>query len=465
MAAKCSAAGSQEFIKSLPYQIVVPKDVTIIPPRVGSSEIKLNKLTGKPDEAWLQIQKEPKQKVEVMKIKDPLCPPRDGYTRFVCISDTHSHTDKLKVPSGDVLIHAGDFSNIGHKEDVVKFNSFLGSLPHRYKVVIAGNHDLSLDTEEYPKTLWMRFSHKTKLDSNEMKSLISNGLYLEDFGCELLGFKIYGSPWQPEFFSWGFNLKRGQPLLDKWNKIPDNVDILITHGPPIGHGDLCNHGGRAGCVELLSTIQNRVKPKVHVFGHIHEGYASHRIRSTHTRMLIVAQRYLLTLMSIPSNDPSDVKVPTTHQHLLLPNKEIQLPPDVEKALPELIEACIEAKSNSYSPYSKFRVGASLLTNDGMIYRGCNVENASYGLCVCAEVCAYVKAVSDGYREFRAIAVNTDMVDSFAAPCGACRQFILEFGEYYVIIVRPDKQYKIATITELLPYSFSGADLKKERIQH
>ena len=272
MAVKTCALNSLEFIKSLPYQIALPKDVSIIPPRSGKSEIKLHHLTNRPNEAWSEIQKDPKQKVDSMKSIDSLVPPPDGHTRFVCISDTHSRTDSLKIPAGDVLLHAGDFSDIGRREDVVKFNSFLGSLPHRYKVVIAGNHDISLDTQEYGRTLWSRFSHPTQLDSNEMKSLISNALYLEDFGCELLGFNIYGSPWQPEFFNWGFNLIRGQALLDKWDMIPDNVDVLMTHGPPIGHGDLCGHGGRAGCVELLSTIQKRVKPKVHIFGHIHEGY-------------------------------------------------------------------------------------------------------------------------------------------------------------------------------------------------
>lgn len=77
---------------------------------------------------------------------------------------------------------------------------------------------------------------------------------------------------QPEFYNWAFNLPRGEQCLAKWNQIPAEIDILITHGPPIGHGDLCSSGLRAGCVELLATVQERVKPKYHVFGHIHEGY-------------------------------------------------------------------------------------------------------------------------------------------------------------------------------------------------
>ena len=163
--------------------------------------------------------------------------------------------------------------------------------------------------------------------------------------------------------------------------------------------------------------------------------------------------------------PSGTKLQTIHQHLMIAGKQLDIPPDIEKLIPELIDASIQVKSYSYSPYSKFRVGAALLTKGGQIYRGCNVENASYGLSVCAEVCAYVKAVSDGHREFRAIAVTTDMTDDFATPCGACRQFISEFGECLIILSRADKQYRVCTIGELLPYSFSPADLKKKRAQH
>lgn len=76
---------------------------------------------------------------------------------------------------------------------------------------------------------------------------------------------------QPEFCKWAFNLPRGEPCLSKWNQIPDDTDILITHTPPVGYGDLCCTGVRAGCVELLSTVQRRVLPKYHIFGHIHEG--------------------------------------------------------------------------------------------------------------------------------------------------------------------------------------------------
>ena len=87
-----------------------------------------------------------------------------------------------------------------------------------------------------------------------------------------------GSPWQPEFGGWAFNLKRGEECLRKWNLIPEDTDVLITHSPPLGFGDLCSTGTRAGCVDLLQSVQTRVKPKYHVYGHIHEG-SKHRVNS------------------------------------------------------------------------------------------------------------------------------------------------------------------------------------------
>ncbi|XP_041452889.1 metallophosphoesterase MPPED2-like isoform X2 [Lytechinus variegatus] len=204
-----------------------------------------------------------------------------GHTRFVCTSDTFSKTTYLSkvVPPGDVFIHAGSFNNVGLPREVTAFNEFLGTLPHRHKIVIAGNHELTFDQQlmsERNSHVFMSFASAfeglKKNEWKEIRSLLTNCTYLEDSQTHVMGFKIYGSPWQPVFCDWGFNLPRGQALLDKWNKIPEDTDILITHGPPLGHGDLASNGCRAGCVELLSTVQRRVRPKYHVFGHIHEGY-------------------------------------------------------------------------------------------------------------------------------------------------------------------------------------------------
>ena len=177
--------------------------------------------------------------------------------KFVCVSDTHTMHDRLPIPEGDVLIHAGDMTNVGSLEDVARFNGFLKSLRHRYKIVIAGNHDFAFQN-----------SHQVA------KSMLTDCIYLEDSETAIEGIRIYGSPWQPEFMNWAFNLERGAALKAKWDRIPDDTDILLTHGPPLGHGDAVPAYGsteRVGCADLLAAVE-RIKPKYHIFGHIHEGY-------------------------------------------------------------------------------------------------------------------------------------------------------------------------------------------------
>jgi cytidine deaminase len=120
---------------------------------------------------------------------------------------------------------------------------------------------------------------------------------------------------------------------------------------------------------------------------------------------------------------------------------------------QLIASAIAARTESYSPYSKFAVGAALLCNDGTVFTGCNVENASYGLAICAERTAICKAVSEGHQKFVAIAIAATPL---ASPCGACRQFIVEFGKnIHVISINADDPDKIREWTsgELIPDSF------------
>uniref|UniRef100_G1S229 Calcineurin-like phosphoesterase domain-containing protein n=1 Tax=Nomascus leucogenys TaxID=61853 RepID=G1S229_NOMLE len=165
-------------------------------------------------------------------------PKPPGYTRFVCVSDTHSRTDPIQMPYGDVLIHAGDFTELGLPSEVKKFNEWLG----RSLLPRAGG----CADSAFPVT----------------------ALYLHPPSLNHLHF-FYRQPW---FYGWGFNLPRGQALLEKWNLIPEGVDILITHGPPLGFLDwVPKKMQRVGCVELLNTVQRRVQPRLHVFGHIHEG--------------------------------------------------------------------------------------------------------------------------------------------------------------------------------------------------
>ncbi|XP_033107638.1 cytidine deaminase-like isoform X2 [Anneissia japonica] len=142
---------------------------------------------------------------------------------------------------------------------------------------------------------------------------------------------------------------------------------------------------------------------------------------------------------------------------------IVITPEVIK---KLIESAHEAKKKSHSPYSNFRVGAAILTEEGKTIRGCNVENASYTLGLCAERVAIFKAVSDGYTNFKALAIACDVKDADLAPCGACRQIMHEFGgEYKVILSRTDFTYRTMTMKELLPMGFGQQDLKRPRMNY
>lgn len=123
----------------------------------------------------------------------------------------------------------------------------------------------------------------------------------------------------------------------------------------------------------------------------------------------------------------------------------------------LIKKALEAKEKAYAPYSKFRVGAAILTRTGKIYTGCNIENASYTPTICAERTAIAKAVSEGERDIVAIAVTGD--SKWTYPCGVCRQVIREFGkDAIVIIANTEDEYKEYKLSELLPHSFGPEDL-------
>jgi len=183
--------------------------------------------------------------------------------RICIISDTHCRRTGIVIPECDVLIHCGDMTMKGDVFEINAVNEWLGKQPGKKKIVIAGNHDWLFEKNSYLA-----------------KSLITNARYLEDSEVVIDGVKFYGSPWQPRFFDWAFNLDRGQPLRDKWRWIPSDIDVLITHGPPFGILDYSQYGNmRAGCEDLLERVQ-QVKPKVHCFGHLHAGYGVRDINGT-----------------------------------------------------------------------------------------------------------------------------------------------------------------------------------------
>ncbi|XP_043919762.1 metallophosphoesterase MPPED2-like [Protopterus annectens] len=231
----------------------------------------------------------------------PETPKLKDYVRSVCISDTHFATN-IPLPEGDVLIHAGDFSELGKQHEIEKFCAWLDTCNFEKKIVIAGNHDLSLDKQYLEEGgLYCKFMN---LDPGfDAVSLVSNSCtYLQDSFTTVQGLKIYGSPWTPVFGDWGFNFHRDK-LMEKWQKIPSDTDILITHGPPYGICDGVPNAGHAGC-EALTTVVNKIKPMLHVFGHIHEGYG--HIFNGET---LFVNASCLTRARLPNNLPFVIDLP------------------------------------------------------------------------------------------------------------------------------------------------------------
>ncbi|KAM9502596.1 metallophosphoesterase MPPED2 isoform 1-T2 [Salvelinus alpinus] len=253
------------------------------PPSQGKVTITVDEYSSNPTQAFTHYNiNESRFQPPHVHMVEPIpydTPKPSGHTRFVCVSDTHSRTDGIQMPYGDVLLHTGDFTELGLPSEVKKFNDWLGSLPYEFKVVIAGNHELTFDKDfmaELVKQDYYRFPSVSKLrpeDFDDVQALLSNCTYLQDSEVTVKGFRIFGAPWTPWFNGWGFNLPRGQSLLDKWNQVPEGIDVLMTHGPPLGFRDwVPKELQRVGCVELLNTVQQRVRPKLHAFGGIHEGY-------------------------------------------------------------------------------------------------------------------------------------------------------------------------------------------------
>lgn len=181
--------------------------------------------------------------------------------KLVLISDTHGLHDRLGIPPCDVLIHAGDFSNHGTVEDAGNFLRWFSMQPAKHRVLVAGNHDIF--AEEHAAEFGRMV---TRYEMN----------YLNDSGVAIDGINFWGSPITPQFFDWAFMRERGHAIRKHWDAIPEGTDVLITHGPPRGVGDMTSRGEAAGCVDLMERVV-KVEPKLHVFGHIHEGRGEYRL--------------------------------------------------------------------------------------------------------------------------------------------------------------------------------------------
>jgi predicted phosphohydrolase len=174
--------------------------------------------------------------------------------RIVAVADTHTfHEDLMPLPAGDVFIHAGDLCRGGRLAELHLVAAWLQALPFRHKIVVAGNHDWCFVREP-----------------EEALGVLGDGItYLQDSEVVVEGVRFWGSPWQPAYHDWAFNLPRGAPLAEKWALIPAGVDVLITHGPPHGIGDRTDERSRQGCEDLLAAVR-QVRPFLHLFGHIHQ---------------------------------------------------------------------------------------------------------------------------------------------------------------------------------------------------
>jgi len=174
---------------------------------------------------------------------------------MVCISDTHSRHEYLaEVPLGDVLIHSGDCTAHGKMSQLESFVLWMSKLPHKHKILIAGNHDYCF---------YKRTEYSEILDGSGI-------IYLEDSGIEIDGVRIWGSPYSPFFRHMAFEKQRNQ-LANAWAQIPVDTQILITHCPPMTVLDLVD-GRHVGCESLFHRLDELPELRLHVFGHIHEGY-------------------------------------------------------------------------------------------------------------------------------------------------------------------------------------------------
>ncbi len=173
--------------------------------------------------------------------------------KFICISDTHGLNNMawnlLEDSNADALLFAGDFSGIGSVQDAESFDQLLEYLPMKYKIVVAGNHDFAIEQKRYA---------------------LKNCIYLEEESVVIEGIKIYGSPWSPIFYDWAF-MTHYDALKERWTKIPEDTDILLTHSPPFETLDYVD-GLRQGDETLADRLKELPNIKYHIFGHIHESY-------------------------------------------------------------------------------------------------------------------------------------------------------------------------------------------------
>lgn len=176
--------------------------------------------------------------------------------KIVCIADTHGYHERLRIPGGDVLIHAGDLTEFGQTYEVRMAVDWLAAQPHLHKIFVAGNHDRCIEER-----------------NSQFRSQVASRpgvIYLQDSGITIDGVKFWGSPVQPWYYDWAFNRQRGAEIRAHWDLIPRDTKVLITHGPPRFILDENIKRQNQGCEELREVVLTKLpKLRLHVFGHIH----------------------------------------------------------------------------------------------------------------------------------------------------------------------------------------------------
>lgn len=216
------------------------------------------------------------------------------------MSDTHCRLRKIEVPEGDLLLHAGDLTFKGDIQEISQELRELRRIAKNFKhgcVFVAGNHD------------WLG-----ERNPSLMKQMaVDEGLiYLDHSSVQIEGLNIFGSAYTPAFCNWAFNVPRGEALAEKWAQIPDNTDILITHGPPMGILDPVERYNtqkcefeieHVGCADLYNRIQQLKQLRLHLFGHLHGGYGQLKVGDfTYVNASVCTENYK------PSNFPITIEL-------------------------------------------------------------------------------------------------------------------------------------------------------------
>lgn len=187
--------------------------------------------------------------------------------KLICISDTHCLHKKINFESicsdAEIIVHCGDFTNNGSEQEVIYFLDWYKSLPFKHKILVPGNHD------------W--FFEENSREARQL-CLDRQIILLNDSSCTINNIKFWGCPVTPAFFDWAFN-KNKEEIIWHWDIIPNDINVLITHGPPSNILSFNESKVDCGCVSLRKKIE-KINPKYHIFGHIHESYGIYKNEKT-----------------------------------------------------------------------------------------------------------------------------------------------------------------------------------------